>query len=180
MKEMVLEDVEEKLVDDLIASSEGLIFDGLLGWVRALALWVEHTLVYLLIVIWEFNVRVILDLFSQVLAGLILLLLQLEVFTYCHFFEQGFEELTHGDMCGDLFFEVEVDGECFYEPQVTVKGKAFYALITDTSGKLSHHLLVFLKALFFAESQKVDLVDAVTLLLKVVLLSYLRTAVSVE
>jgi hypothetical protein len=75
MKGRVLENVEEKLVDDLIASSEGLILDGLLSRVRTLALRLENALVYLLIVIWKLNVRVIPYLFGQILAGFILFLL---------------------------------------------------------------------------------------------------------
>lgn len=74
IKEILLEDVKEKLVDDFIAINESLVFNSFLNGVGTFTFRLKNTLVQLLIIIWKFYVRVIPDFFSQIFAGFILLL----------------------------------------------------------------------------------------------------------
>jgi hypothetical protein len=170
----------EEFVDYFITGGKAGLADGLLDGVGALPLGLEHSLVDLLVALWQLNVGIVPHLLAQSFGQLILVILEPKVLADSHLLKEGTGEVSHRVVGRETVAEVEVDGEGLEKAEEGVEAQAFDVLVVDLLDELQESGLVLLEVLLLAETDEVYLGYVVAFLVEIVLLAHLAGAVAVE
>lgn len=157
-----------------------LLLDRILDMIATNLFRLVDPLINLFQVLRQLDVGVVSDLLRPCAAGLVIVLVHLEVLPLPHPPQDLHHQVAHHHLGIALFLHVDLDTHEFKESDKGLQIEAGYVFVVGLPHDLDDHVLVALDVLLLAEPHQVHLQQLLVLPVEVVFLGVLHVAVLVE